>query len=101
VDITAQRVRSANGPVPILYMWPQGGSLISGTIRANLELGLPADAAAVPHEEQLQRVLEIASAQFVFELPDGLDTVLGEGGQRSVRRTRAAHCHCPSVAATG
>ena len=59
---------------------PQGGSLISGTIRANLELGLPADAAAVPHEEQLQRVLEIASAQFVFELPDGLDTVLGEGG---------------------
>lgn len=72
---------------------PQGGSLISGTIRENLKLGLQSDgrktfasatkqarSSAAFIEEQLRSVLEIASAQFVFDLPDGLDTVLGEGG---------------------
>ena len=62
---------------------PQGGSLISGTIRENLELGLPAGkktASGEVYEEKLRRALELASAQFVFDLPDGMDTVLGEGG---------------------
>jgi ATP-binding cassette subfamily B protein len=77
---------------------PQGGSLISGTIRQNLQLGYAganevqggsAEAGresqrrpgtAVASDEQLRRVLEIASAGFVFDLPNGLDTVLGEGG---------------------
>ena len=54
---------------------PQGGSLFSGTIRENLLLG---DAQAT--EAALTRVLQIASANFVFTLPDGLDTRLGEGG---------------------
>ncbi|NLA16117.1 MAG: ABC transporter ATP-binding protein [Bacteroidales bacterium] len=36
--------------------------------------------AAVASDEELRRVLEIASAEFVFDLPNGLDTVLGEGG---------------------
>lgn len=54
---------------------PQGNSLFSGTIRDNLRLGDP-DAC----EDDMKRVLEIAAAEFVFDLPDGLDTVCGEGG---------------------
>ena len=54
---------------------PQGGSLFSGTIRENLQLGnREAD------DDELNRVLHIASAEFVFELPNGLDTLLGENG---------------------
>ena len=54
---------------------PQGGSLFSGTIRDNLLLG---DASA--NDEQLRHALMTASAGFVFDLPNGLDTELGEGG---------------------
>lgn len=54
---------------------PQGGSLFSGTIRENLLLG---DDKA--DDEELTRVLQVASADFVFDLPDGLNTLLGENG---------------------
>lgn len=54
---------------------PQGGSLFSGTIRENLLLG-----NEEADDDELSRVLHIASAEFVFELPDGLYTVLGENG---------------------
>lgn len=54
---------------------PQGSSLFSGTIRENLLLGnKEAD------DDELSRVLHIASAEFVSELPNGLDTILGERG---------------------
>ncbi len=54
---------------------PQGGSLFSGSIRENLLLGDPnADDA------MLSRVLKIAAADFVFNLPEGLDTILGQDG---------------------
>ncbi|HSP38793.1 MAG TPA: ABC transporter ATP-binding protein [Frankiaceae bacterium] len=57
--------------------------LFSDTVRANLRYARP-DAT----EDDLRRVLEQAAAGFVDELPDGLDTVVGEqgltlsGGQR-------------------
>lgn len=54
---------------------PQGGSLFSGSIRDNLLLGN--DEA---DDDELTRVLRIASAEFVLNLPNGLDTVLGENG---------------------
>src|SRR5690554_2764562 len=54
---------------------PQGGSLFSGTIRENLLMG---DSNA--NDEEIIRVLSIASANFVLELPEGLDTKLGENG---------------------
>ncbi|MFA6769625.1 MAG: ATP-binding cassette domain-containing protein, partial [Bacteroidales bacterium] len=54
---------------------PQGGSLFSGSIRENLLLG-----NAEANDDELARVLKIASASFVFNLPNGLDTVLGENG---------------------
>lgn len=54
---------------------PQGNTLFSGTIRDNLLIGNPeAD------DEMLVKALEIASATFVLNLPEGLDTVLGVGG---------------------
>ena len=54
---------------------PQGGSLFSGTIRENLLLGDPN-----ANDDMLSRVLKIAAADFVFTLPEGLDTVLGQDG---------------------
>lgn len=54
---------------------PQGNSLFSGSIRENLSLGNP--EASV---EDMENALRIASASFVFELPQGLDTQLGERG---------------------
>lgn len=54
---------------------PQGNSLFSGTIRENLRFGNPNATT-----EQMKEALHIAMADFVFELPDGLNTVCGEGG---------------------
>ena len=57
-----------------LYV-PQGNSLLSGTIRSNLQLANPKAS-----EQQMKEVLETASASFVFTLPRGLDTPCGETG---------------------
>lgn len=54
---------------------PQGNTLFSGSIRDNLLLGKP-DAS----EEEMERVLRIATADFVFDLPKGLNTICGEKG---------------------
>jgi len=54
---------------------PQGNTLMSGTIRYNLLLAKP-DAT----DEELQSVLHTACADFVNDLPDGLETELGERG---------------------
>ncbi len=57
-----------------LYV-PQGNSLFSGSIRDNLLL-----ARADASEEDLRAALHTAVADFVFELPEGLDTPCGETG---------------------
>ena len=54
---------------------PQGNTLFSGTIRENLLLGNP-DA----NDEQMKDALRLAMADFVFQLPQGLDTVCSEQG---------------------
>lgn len=54
---------------------PQGNFLLSGTIRDNIAFVRPeAD------DDEIMRAAEIACADFIKELPDGLDTVLGEKG---------------------
>ncbi|MDO5447232.1 MAG: ABC transporter ATP-binding protein, partial [Prevotellaceae bacterium] len=58
----------------LIYV-PQGNTLLSGTIRDNLRLGR-LDAT----DEELAEVLHKACADFVMELPDGLDTKCGESG---------------------
>lgn len=54
---------------------PQGNSLISGTIRDNLLMGNPAAT-----EEQMMNALHIACADYVKEMPLGIDTELSEQG---------------------
>ena len=60
---------------PNLVYVPQGNTLFSGSIRDNLLMGDPqAD------DQRLWEVLETAAADFVRDLPDGLDTLCGERG---------------------
>ena len=54
---------------------PQGNTLFSGTIRDNHRMGNP-DAG----DEEYSRALHLAAADFVMDLPDGLDTRCGEHG---------------------
>ena len=54
---------------------PQGNTLFSGTVRENLLMGNP-EATDV----QLTSVLHTAAADFVFDLPAGLDTQCFESG---------------------
>ena len=68
------------GPRALVF---QEGFLLSGSLRENLEVGTPLD------DERIHEALRLASAaRFVGELPDGLDTIVGErgitlsGGQR-------------------
>ena len=58
----------------IVYV-PQGNTLFSGTIRENLRLGDP--EATV---DRMWWALTTAEANFVSDLPEGLDTVCGEKG---------------------
>lgn len=54
---------------------PQGNSLFSGTVRENLLMGNPEAT-----EEQLRSALYIAAADFVLDLPGGLDAHCFESG---------------------
>lgn len=54
---------------------PQGNTLLSGTIRDNLLLGNPNAT-----EQDLRKVLTTAVADFIYDLPEGLDTLCGERG---------------------
>jgi ATP-binding cassette subfamily B protein len=76
-DLTREELRTH------IAMAFEDATLFSASVRDNVLLGKP-DAT----EEELKTALNIAQAQFVFELPDGLDTRIGEeglslsGGQR-------------------
>ncbi len=76
-DLTLDELRTH------LAMAFEDATLFSASVRENVLLGRP-DA----REEELLEALAIAQADFVHELPDGLDTVVGEegmslsGGQR-------------------
>ncbi len=54
---------------------PQGNSLFSGTVRDNLLMGNPEAT-----QQQLEKALHTAAADFVFSLPSGLDTQCFEAG---------------------
>ena len=55
---------------------PQGNFLFSGTIRENLLFF----ADETVNEEGIKNALNISCAQFVYDLPNGLNTLLLEGG---------------------
>ena len=54
---------------------PQGNTLVSGTVRDNLLMGNPEAT-----EEQMKNALHVACADYVFELPQGLDSGITERG---------------------
>ena len=60
---------------PDFVFVPQGNTLMSGTVRFNLKLAKPSAT-----EAELTEALHTAAADFVFDLPAGLDTELGERG---------------------
>ena len=81
IDVRTCSLASLRAQVGVVF---EEAFLFSDTIRANVAYGR-ADAT----DEQVRRALEVADAwRFVAELPDGLDTVVGErglslsGGQR-------------------
>jgi len=77
ISLYNEKTRVVAGPrtrVNYVYV-PQGNTLFSGTIRDNLLMGNP-DAS----EKQMWEALDMAAAEFVREIPDGLDTVCGERG---------------------
>jgi ATP-binding cassette, subfamily B, bacterial len=76
----------------------EDATLFSASVRDNVLLGRPEAT-----EEELTEALEIAQAGFVYDLPDGLDTVVGEeglslsGGQRQRLALARAVAAKPSV----
>jgi subfamily B ATP-binding cassette protein MsbA len=74
-DIREFRVGSLRKGVGYLT---QSAMLFNDTIRENLVYGL--DYA--PTDQQLRTALEQAFASFVYELPEGLETMLGDRGVR-------------------
>ena len=54
---------------------PQGNSLLSGTVRSNLQLGRPDST-----DSEMWDALELAEAGFVKESDEGLDMPVGESG---------------------
>jgi ABC-type multidrug transport system fused ATPase/permease subunit len=65
---------SASTRVHFVFV-PQGNTLMSGSVRYNLQLACPEAT-----DDQLRQVLHVAMADFVYDLPDGIDTLLGERG---------------------
>jgi ATP-binding cassette, subfamily B, bacterial len=76
----------------------EDATLFSASVRDNVLLGKPDSS-----EAELLEALEIAQAQFVFDLPEGLDTRIGEeglslsGGQRQRLALARAVAARPSV----
>ena len=85
LDAGQRYVTDREGEKPLTAEWrglfayvPQGNQLMSGTIRQVVTFAAP---EKMEQEEQIRHALAIACAdQFVAELPDGLDTLLGERG---------------------
>ncbi|MCU1582185.1 MAG: transporter [Microbacteriaceae bacterium] len=76
----------------------EDATLFSATVRDNVLLGRPESS-----EAELAEALEIAQADFVYDLPEGLDTKVGEeglslsGGQRQRLALARAVAAAPSI----
>lgn len=85
LDAGQRYLTSREGELPLTAGWrglfsyvPQGNQLMSGTIRQVVTF---ADEADMKRDAEIHRALTIACAdQFIGELPQGLDTQLGERG---------------------
>lgn len=60
---------------PLFSYVPQGNFILSGTIRQNITF-VRSDA----DESQIEEAIRLSCADFIYDLPQGLDTVIGEKG---------------------
>ncbi|CAM3817966.1 ABC transporter ATP-binding protein [Sphingobacterium prati] len=74
VDKDGERALEAKHRINFAYI-PQGNSLFSGTIRENLMLHVKDDGPM-----GIDKALWLACAEFVYDFPDGVDTLVGESG---------------------
>lgn len=65
---------SASHRINFAYV-PQGNSLFSGTVRENITIG-----SSTADQKRIDHAIWLACAEFVYQLPDGLDTIVGESG---------------------
>ena len=70
-----EKVRASESTRCNLVYVPQGNTLFSGTIRENLQMGDPHAT-----DSQMKEALYTAAADFVMDLPSGLDTQCFESG---------------------
>lgn len=71
-----EEVKANAGTREFVAYVPQGNTLFSGTIRENIRMG----NLNATEEEMLQALRMAAAYDFVMELPNGIDTVIGERG---------------------
>lgn len=76
INPNGDRERANAGMRNFIAYVPQGNTLFSGSIRENIRMG-KLDAT----EDEMIEALKLASGyEFVMELPQGIDTVIGERG---------------------
>lgn len=75
IDKSGNRYPASPATRSLISYVPQGNTLISGTIAENLRLAKPSAT-----DGELKKALTRAAADFVFSLPEGLETVVGERG---------------------
>ena len=95
VDIRDLTIEELRGHIAMAF---EDATLFSASVRDNVLLGRPEAT-----DEELDEALSIAQARFAYDLPDGLDTKIGEegmslsGGQRQRLALARAVAARPSV----
>jgi len=75
IDFKEERIPANKNTRALFSYVPQGNFLLSGTIRDNVKI-----VKERAKDEDVLKAIEVACGEFVYDLPDGLDTVIGEKG---------------------
>ncbi|MCD2497676.1 MULTISPECIES: ABC transporter ATP-binding protein [Microbacterium] len=101
VDVRDLRLRDLRRHIAMAF---EDATLFSASVRTNVLLGRPElDPNSEEGERVMREALEIAQAGFVDDLPDGVETVIGEegmslsGGQRQRLALARAVAAAPAV----
>ena len=68
--------------------------LFNDTLEANIAFG----TAGATHEQVVEAAKRARCHDFISALPNGYDTIVGEGGASLFRGRAPAHLDCPGVA---
>lgn len=76
LDLGEERIMAGKNSRPLFSYVPQGNLLLSGTIRDAISMVRPEAS-----DDEIMKAAEVScAAEFIRQLPDGLDTLLGEKG---------------------